>query len=222
MSLTSSYRIPSISPSSAAIGLARGRTWAGDFQSSPAQATLPGAILSTLNALGVSVLVFDESIRLQHVTDAGSVLLARDGEAAVITDACARLARSTRLGAARDALTTAASDQSNADLRTSTTRYRLRACIQHSSPSEATKYVLVALERLTSVPVSEEQLRLRFALTAAEARVTLLLADGLSNQEIALRLAISQSTARRHTERVFDKMGVKARSRVGAMLAMSA
>ena len=204
------------------MGVARARSWVTESQSPRAPAGFSATIVSTLNALGMSVLVFDEAVRLQHVTDAGHVLLARDTEAATITEACARLARSTGLGAARPLLLNAAPDLPTVDVRTPTMSYRLRACSQHLSPTDATKYLFVAIERLTAPALSEEQLRLRFAFTAAEARVALLLGDGLSNQEIAGRLSISQSTARRHTERVFDKMGVKARSRVGALLAKPA
>jgi DNA-binding CsgD family transcriptional regulator len=48
--------------------------------------------------------------------------------------------------------------------------------------------------------------------------VTRLLAHGLTNAELAERLAISQKTARNHTDRVLRKLAVSTRARIGALL----
>ena len=45
-----------------------------------------------------------------------------------------------------------------------------------------------------------------------EAEVALLLAEGLSNDEIAGRLFLSPHTARRHTANIFEKLGVSSRT----------
>ena len=50
------------------------------------------------------------------------------------------------------------------------------------------------------------------ALSVRERQVLALIADGLSNAEIAGRLAISEKTARNHTSNVFDKLGVWSRA----------
>lgn len=50
------------------------------------------------------------------------------------------------------------------------------------------------------------------ALSARERQVLALLADGLSNTEIAERLAISEKTVRNHASNVFDKLGVWSRA----------
>jgi pimeloyl-ACP methyl ester carboxylesterase/DNA-binding CsgD family transcriptional regulator len=50
------------------------------------------------------------------------------------------------------------------------------------------------------------------ALSARERQVLALIADGLSNTEIADRLSISEKTVRNHASNVFDKLGVWSRA----------
>jgi DNA-binding NarL/FixJ family response regulator len=49
-------------------------------------------------------------------------------------------------------------------------------------------------------------------LTPAQQRVAHGLAAGLANRAIALRLGLSEHTARRHTEQIFTKLGVRSRA----------
>ena len=67
-------------------------------------------------------------------------------------------------------------------------------------------------------PYSDEVLAARFGLTAQQARVARMLADGLSNPEIAAALDISRFTARNHAREVLAKLGVPARARVAGAL----
>lgn len=64
-------------------------------------------------------------------------------------------------------------------------------------------------------------LRDRFGLTKREAEVALLLATGLADRVIAAQLYIAHATARRHTERVLRKLGVKSRAAVASCLCTS-
>ena len=66
--------------------------------------------------------------------------------------------------------------------------------------------------------LSDEALQERFGLTSRQIEVARLLAQGLSNAEIAERLALSTFTARNHTEQVLLKLGASTRARVGAIL----
>jgi DNA-binding NarL/FixJ family response regulator len=50
------------------------------------------------------------------------------------------------------------------------------------------------------------------ALSARERQVLALMADGLSNSEIAERLNISEKTVRDHASNLFDKLGVWSRA----------
>jgi len=49
----------------------------------------------------------------------------------------------------------------------------------------------------------------RFNLTDREIEVLVLLADGLQNQQIAEKLAISTSTVKYHKNNIFEKLGVQ-------------
>ena len=71
---------------------------------------------------------------------------------------------------------------------------------------------------LLAAPLTNDALRTRFDLTEREVEVTRLLAHGLTNAELAERLAISQKTARNHTDRVLRKLAVSTRARIGALL----
>jgi len=59
-----------------------------------------------------------------------------------------------------------------------------------------------------------------WGLTPREAEVAQLIADGASAKDVAAALGISVHTARRHTERVFEKLGVQSRVEVVLLLRM--
>jgi DNA-binding CsgD family transcriptional regulator len=77
--------------------------------------------------------------------------------------------------------------------------------------------VLVALTP-SPVPEHTRSASDSWRLTTREADVAWLLAEGLSSKEIGRALGISAHTARRHTERVFSKLGVSGRVEATAML----
>jgi DNA-binding CsgD family transcriptional regulator len=56
-----------------------------------------------------------------------------------------------------------------------------------------------------------------FGLTAREAEVLVLVADGLSNQEIAEQLFISPKTASVHVSNIYGKLGVESRVAAATM-----
>ena len=78
--------------------------------------------------------------------------------------------------------------------------------------------MLVSLERLSPTPVTDAELQSRYGLSPREIAVARQLSLGASTQEIAVALVMSIHTARRHSERVFAKLGVHARAAVGAAL----
>jgi DNA-binding CsgD family transcriptional regulator len=79
--------------------------------------------------------------------------------------------------------------------------------------------VLVTVERRAPRGPYAAATRGRITLTAREAQVADLLAQGLRNAEVAGSLAISTATARHHTERVMAKLGVHSRAAIAMTLA---
>lgn len=101
------------------------------------------------------------------------------------------------------------------ETHTQTARYRLRTSFVPPAIITVEGAILVMLEpvkpgAVATLPTPDE-LRQRYGLTKREAEVALLLAEGLSNDELADRLFISPHTARRHTERVLDKLELTSR-----------
>ena len=91
------------------------------------------------------------------------------------------------------------------------------------APDEALAALLYALEGLAPQPAGPAlpeaaRLRSRYGLSRREAEVALLIAEGLANDEIAARLFISPHTARRHTEQVLDKLGLRSRKALALKL----
>jgi DNA-binding CsgD family transcriptional regulator len=66
--------------------------------------------------------------------------------------------------------------------------------------------------------IAERGVEGRFGLSPQESRVARLLAQGLSNAEVARQLCISAHTARHHTQRVLSKLEVRSRAAVAAKL----
>ncbi len=77
---------------------------------------------------------------------------------------------------------------------------------------------LITLQRVGLPLPTLAALRERFALTPREAEVTLLLARGHTDREIAEALTVSYSTARHHAEHALQKLDVRSRAGVAARL----
>lgn len=77
---------------------------------------------------------------------------------------------------------------------------------------------LQGLDAAASPWPTTDELRVQYGLTAREAQVALLLAEGASEKGVARALGISLHTARRHTEKVFMKLEVRARAQVAGVL----
>lgn len=97
--------------------------------------------------------------------------------------------------------------------------YELRATFLPTSPfnSEGSILVEVSTDSGPALP-PVETLRERFGLTLREGEVALLLAEGIPNDRLAERLFISPHTARRHTERVLEKLGLRSRKALALKL----
>lgn len=96
--------------------------------------------------------------------------------------------------------------------------YRLRGSIVGEQVLGAQSAVLVTITATAAEPLSDEALEAEYGLTARETQVARLIAEGLSNNEIATRLGVRFFTARNHVERTLAKLGVASRQRVGPLL----
>jgi len=60
--------------------------------------------------------------------------------------------------------------------------------------------------------ISDEKKREDLGITPRELEILELIAQGLSNREIAGKLFVSENTVKTHSSRVFDKLGAKRRT----------
>jgi DNA-binding CsgD family transcriptional regulator len=72
---------------------------------------------------------------------------------------------------------------------------------------------LAALDRPASHPLSDPN----FSLSRREREILARLAQGATNRQIAVELAISQHTVARHVSNIFDKLGVNTRTAASAL-----
>jgi predicted ATPase/DNA-binding CsgD family transcriptional regulator len=81
--------------------------------------------------------------------------------------------------------------------------------------------IALALERQPRVRVPEQRADAveGFGLTKREREVAALIAQGLSNREIAARLVVAQRTAEGHVENILSKLGFTSRTQVAGWLA---
>jgi len=83
-----------------------------------------------------------------------------------------------------------------------------------------TEVVKIALLAATTVPLPDRSAntaeRRGGTLTLREAQVSELITEGLTSQEIAVRLGIAKRTADAHTEHIMTKLGVHSRAQVAA------
>jgi DNA-binding CsgD family transcriptional regulator len=164
-------------------------------------------LLHMLDGLGHAVLVLDACGRVVHRTPALVQVL--EGDAGRDDILCA-MRRAAMVACGCVAMPETCATRC---VTTDTARYRITVST-YGCRGDRDAAVLVALERRSSRVATEAELRERFTLTPAESRVALLLATGQNNADIAAALGITSHTARRHTERVLRKLGVRSRAEV--------
>jgi DNA-binding CsgD family transcriptional regulator len=80
------------------------------------------------------------------------------------------------------------------------------------------KEVLVPAPEPVELPFTvDEERRERLGVTRRELEVLELMAQGMSNREIAEKLFVSENTVKTHSSRVFDKLGAKRRTQAVQM-----
>ncbi len=84
-------------------------------------------------------------------------------------------------------------------------------------PDQATSRVLFLIPADGSFELDTQHLQDRFGLTPAQGRVIGFAAQGLTNKEIAARLAISPETVHKHLMSAFQRTGASTRAGIVAM-----
>ncbi|GAB1693314.1 ATP-binding protein [Krasilnikovia sp. M28-CT-15] len=100
-------------------------------------------------------------------------------------------------------------------------RRAFEAAVRRGAEWTAAEAVTAALEQPGRVPVprSDPPAGADFGLTRREREVAALIAEGLTNREIAARLVVAQRTAEGHVENILSKLGFTSRAQVAGWLA---
>lgn len=175
-----------------------------------------------LDALGEALMLCDLQGRVLHLNPAMARLLDAEPERKAVRRELEMVALSGA-GLARGTTRSLAAATRDAasierEVRTTTGLYRVCRSATGDGIFTAAAAQLVTLQPLVVRPLSDQELRARYALTAREVGVARLLARGLTNAEVASALGISPFTARNHTEHVLAKLGVSNRAKVAAAL----
>lgn len=172
-------------------------------------------LLQTFDALGHAVLAADRWGRVAHQTAPLQAMLAAESEAEVVRAAMQRLA--DRLFLPVLPLRPAASAEPEV-VRTPRRTYLIRGVLHSGARGPGSQLALISVQQAPLGPRTAAELRELYALTGTESEIAMLLAEGRSNAEIAFARGISPHTARRHTERVLHKLGVRSRAEVAHRL----
>ncbi|HUQ98872.1 MAG TPA: helix-turn-helix transcriptional regulator [Gemmatimonadaceae bacterium] len=105
------------------------------------------------------------------------------------------------------------------EVHTHTASYEVRGNFLGRELHGALPRIAIAVQALpANTALSDRALQERYRLTVRELEITRRLAQGQSTKEVAFACGISLHTARRHTESIFTKLGVRNRSQIGPKL----
>ncbi|HUQ81866.1 MAG TPA: LuxR C-terminal-related transcriptional regulator [Gemmatimonadaceae bacterium] len=179
-----------------------------------------------LDSLVDPALMFDVAGAIVHANPAAQQLTSSTSSARLRDEAqrvawalgaLARRRNQSRAGC-RAGTETPSDAQSERQVHVGATVYRLRGSIVGEQLLGSDPAVLVTITSAAVEPMTDDTLKAEFGLTAREIEVARLMAEGLSNNEIAGRLGVRFFTARNHVERTLSKLGVASRHRVGPLL----
>jgi non-specific serine/threonine protein kinase len=178
-------------------------------------------LAAVLDASGKRILLCDQRGEPIHASAGLERTLAADPERSALERRMRDLARFVgKLRADRSTASKAVGQTGERIVATNRGDYRLSASLAGETGPAPTG-VLVLLEPLFRESLTDDEIRERFDLTAQEIRVARQIAEGLRNDAIARRLGISPHTARRHTERILEKLGVASRAQVAERISRS-
>jgi DNA-binding CsgD family transcriptional regulator len=177
-------------------------------------------IARMLDALAEPALMFDAAGTLIHANPSVPDLTS-DPNAARLRSEAQRIAWSLGASLRRRSQTasrTGCETQAVRRVQMGGTVYSLRGSLVGEQLLGAEPAVLVTMAASAPEPLTDDALATDYDLTPREIQVARLIAEGLSNTEIAERLGVKFFTARNHVERTLAKLGVPSRHRVGPLL----
>ena len=104
------------------------------------------------------------------------------------------------------------------EIRTGTARYRVSATFLADRGVPQSMLPVALVERLGDKPLTGRELGTRYLLTRREIETAMLVRHGLPTRQIASELGISVNTARRHVERILEKLDVTNRTAAAAKI----
>jgi predicted ATPase/DNA-binding CsgD family transcriptional regulator len=145
----------------------------------------------------------------------------RDQRSAVLLGASGRMWQSMHTSLAPFRVLQVWHDEVVAQVRARLGAAAFSAAARRGSELSAADAVATALERQPRVQVPEPAVDAAagLGLTRREREVAALIAQGLSNREIAARLVVAQRTAEGHVENILSKLGFTSRTQVAGWLA---
>jgi len=181
-----------------------------------------GAAEAAKESLKVHKLVEDEqfgvSLSLESLAwIAGSER--RDRRAAQLLGASDRLWSAMRTSLSSSVSMRGFHDECVAAVRARMTSRGFQAAYRRGTQLPTREAVAFALEQPTTAAAQQSETEPDFGLTRRERDVAKLIAEGLSNREIATRLVVAQRTAEGHVENILSKLGFTSRAQVAGWLA---
>lgn len=179
------------------------------------------SLASHLDSLSEGIRICDLSGETVHQNPAFSAQIALDGspeklERAIFDVVQTLIGFSAEHGSSTSAF---AGQRLTQQVATPTAGYQINGTFLGRELLGAELRIVVTLLRLApNTPLSDVALQARFSLTTRELEIARRLAHGQSTKEVAHACGISLHTARRHTEKIFQKLGVRNRSQVGPKL----
>ena len=184
-------------------------------------------VVRMLDSLSDPAMLFDGSGQLLHANPALDRLVGAADAARLRSEAqcmawtfgaSARRRPQAKLAPGRVSADPASDGHIVRSVRIGAMVYHLRGSAVGQELLGAEPAVLVTMSTSAAEPLSDNVLHDRFGLTTREIQVARLIAEGLSNNEIADRLGVRFFTARNHVERTLAKLDVTSRHRVGPLL----
>jgi DNA-binding CsgD family transcriptional regulator len=88
--------------------------------------------------------------------------------------------------------------------------------------ADGREYITILVERGETAHARRARASARWGLSERESQILSLIGDGRTGPEIALILEISHDTARKHTSKILDKLGVETRTAAATMVTRDA